>query len=91
MDEGDDEEEEVTFRLVVTDQEMSRPSFRREELSTGTGQVGGARKSVCCRFSPELSGFPSKLRFANEEEEEEEEVCGEAPKVRGGGGGASYA
>lgn len=68
----------------------SRPSCRREEL-TGTGQVGGARKRVRCHISPELSGFTSTLHFDNEEKEEEEEVCGEAPKVEGGGGGASYA
>lgn len=38
-----------------------------------------------------MSTVVSLLKLNIEEEEEEEEVCGEAPKVRGGGGGASYA
>lgn len=69
----------------------SCPSCRREELSTGTGQVGRARKRGRCHFSPERSGFTSTLHFDNEEKEEEEEVCGEAPRLQGGGGRASYA
>lgn len=54
-----------------------RPSCR------GEGLAGGRSQEKC----PVVSLL--KLHFANEEQEEEE-VCGEAPKVRGGGG-ASYA